>query len=592
MKSRIFTDGADLSRRRFVQGLVGGGTIAATGLWAPRLRAGNMPSGGRQVLRGTEFHLNIGYTRVNFTGRERLATTVNGQIPAPELRWREGDCVRLHVTNHLDEPTSIHWHGIILPYQMDGVPGLSFPGIAPGETFTYEFDVKQNGTYWYHSHSGFQEQTGMYGPLVIEPRNADPVAYDREHVVLLSDWTDEDPYRLFANLKAMPDYYNRQQRTVSDFFDDVARMGFAQAFEQRRMWGEMRMKSTDIADVTGVTYTYLMNGQPPAANWTGLFRPGERVRLRFINGSAMTFFDVRIPGLKMTVVQADGQNVEPVTVEEFRIGVAETYDVVVEPESDMAYTIYAQAMDRSGYACGTLAVREGLRAPVPALDPPLELSMEDAGMWDHAGHGEAHGSGHAMHQGHGGHHGHHGQSGSPDTLPAWREGWPEPPPLGPQMEMRVTRPRRLLDDPGIGLRDNGRRVLTYADLRALTPGPDPREPERDVVLHLSGNMERYIWGFDGEKFAQAEPLRFRYGERLRIVLVNNTMMTHPIHLHGLWSELETGDGEYRPFKHTVNVKPGEVLSYRVSADAIGNWAYHCHLLYHMEAGMFRKVVVS
>lgn len=568
-----------LSRRRFVQGLAGGGALAALGNWRAALAA---PAAAAE-LRGTEFHLEIGETPVNFTGAARIGTTVNGRLPAPVLRWREGDTVTLRVTNRLREQTSIHWHGILLPTDMDGVPGLSFPGIDPGQTFTYRFDVRQSGTYWYHSHSGFQEQTGLYGAIVIDPRRRDPIASDRDYTVLLSDWTDEDPMRLFNKLKIMPDYYNRIQPSVESLRAQARDQGWSAALSERLMWEQMRMNPSDLADVSGATYTFLTNGATPAGNWTGLFQPGERVRLRFINGSAMTYFDVRIPGLKMTVVAADGQDVRPVDVDEFRIGVAETYDVIVEPLDERAYTIFSQAMDRSGYARATLAPRAGMQAEVPALDRVQLLGMMDMGMAHDMG-----GGGHGAMPGmdHGGHGAGAGQGGMVEV----EHPYPAERGVGNSMLPDVVSTR--LDDPGVGLRGNGRRVLTYADLRSLREPEDDRAPSREIELHLTGTMERYMWSFNGVKFSDAKPIVLRYGERVRFVLVNDTMMTHPIHLHGLWSDLESPDGAFQVRKHTISLNPAQRLSYRVSADARGNWAYHCHLLYHMEAGMFRAVVVE
>jgi CopA family copper-resistance protein len=593
------------SRRTFVKGLAMGGVVAGLGVWNDTAWAQAGPRQQTRVLSGTDFELTFEETLVNFTGAPRIAHTVNGSLPAPVLRWKEGDTVTLRASNRLrDDDASIHWHGILLPANMDGVPGLSFDGIAPGETYVYRFQVRQSGTYWYHSHSAFQEQLGLYGALIIEPREPEPFRYDREHVVLLTDWTDEDPERLFARLKKKSDYYNFRQRTVGDFFRDVRTRGFHATVSERAAWGRMRMTPTDLADVSGHTYTYLMNGTAPAGNWTGLFRPGERVRLRFINGSSMTYFDVRIPGLKMTVVAADGQNVHPVTVEEFRIAVAETFDVVVEPGGQDAFTIFAQSMDRSGYARGTLAVREGLSAPVPEPDPRPLLTMADMGHGGmghdmsampaaagsaaraddpHAGHtmppqnpqpADPH-AGHAMGAG----------AGDMQAHPSTEEG-------NPLVDMQTMTPTSRLDDPGIGLRNNGRRVLTYADLRSLFEDPDGREPARTIELHLTGHMERFAWSFDGLKFSDAEPIRLTYGERLRIVLVNDTMMTHPIHLHGMWSDLESDRGAFHVRKHTIDMPPGTRRSYRVRADALGRWAYHCHLLFHMEAGMFREVRVD
>jgi CopA family copper-resistance protein len=588
-----FPPATDPSRRRFVQGIALGGVVAGFGLlrspnaWAAGGSASLLGSKHPNALSGTDFALDIAEAPVNFTGRARTATTINGGIPGPTLRWKEGTTVTLRVTNHLRTATSIHWHGILLPFQMDGVPGISFDGIAPGETFVYRFPVKQSGTYWYHSHSGFQEQVGMYGPIVIEAAGAERYSSDRDYVVMLNDWTDDDPDHIFATLKRQSDYYNFAEPTAPEFFHDVRELGLQKALAKRRMWNRMRMSPSDLSDVGGYAYTYLMNGNAPAGDWTGLFRPGEKIRLRFINGSAMTYFDVRIPGLKMTVIAADGQDVEPVPVDEFRIGVAEVYDVLVEPQEDRAYTVFAQSIDRTGYARGTLAPREGMQAEVPAMDPRQPLAMVDmmgAMAMDGGGHGAMQG------MDHGGMSGMSGMSGtSTDSMVKAHHARTE---YGPGVDMRVDMPRTNLDDPGVGLRDNGRRVLTYADLHTVGGPIDSREPSREIELHLTGNMNRYMWSFDGVKFADAKPVHFRYGERLRIVLVNDTMMPHPIHMHGMWSELENPDGQFQVRKHTVNVQPAQRVSYAVKADAMGRWAYHCHMLYHMEAGMFRELVVS
>ncbi len=581
-----------LTRRRFVQGLA----LAGTASIVPGLvrAAPGIPFAA--PLSGTTYQLTIARLPVNVTGQPATALAVNGGLPGPLLHWQEGDTVTLAVTNRSDALSSIHWHGMRVPADMDGVPGLSFRGIAPGETYTYRFPVRQSGTYWYHSHAGYQDQQGLSGPIIITPRDPDPIRSDREHVVMLTDWTDTDPDTVMSNLKFQSDYYDYHQRTLGTFASDLGQHGLGATVRDRLMWGRMRMSPTDIADVTGATYTFLVNGQPPAANWTGLFRPGERVRLRFINGSAMTFFDVRIPGLTMTVVAADGNAVEPVPVDEFRIGSAETFDVVVRPAADRAYTIFAQSEARNGYARGTLAPRPGMRAAVPAMDERPLRTMVDMGM----------GGGHGMQQG--------GRPGNGMRMagmtardpvgtdmgqmnPAQMRGAAparDPAPLhtGPEVNNVAMAPTHRLDDPGDGLNGSPRRVLTYAALRALRPGTDPRPPGREVLLHLTGNMERYIWGFNGKTFTEAEPIRLRLGERVRFRLINDTMMEHPIHLHGLWSELENGDGTCRPYKHTVVVKPGEELSYLVSADTPGHWAYHCHLAYHMSAGMSRTVIVA
>ncbi|MDD2106168.1 MULTISPECIES: copper resistance system multicopper oxidase [Pseudomonas] len=575
------------TRRSFVKGLAATGLLGGLGMWRTPVWAVTSP-GQPNVLSGTEFDLYIGELPVNITGTARTAMAINGSIPGPILRWREGDTVTLRVRNRLQQDTSIHWHGIILPANMDGVPGLSFHGIAPDGMYEYKFKVQQNGTYWYHSHSGFQEQVGVYGALVIDAKEPEPFTYDRDYVVMLSDWTDEDPARVLSKLKKQSDYYNYHKRTVGDFVNDVSEMGWSAAVADRKMWAEMKMSPTDLADVSGYTYTYLMNGQAPDGNWTGVFKPGEKIRLRFINGSAMTYFDVRIPGLKMTVVAADGQHVKPVAVDEFRIAVAETYDVIVEPESEQAYTIFAQSMDRTGYSRGTLAVREGLQAPVPAVDPRPIISMSDMGM-DHGDMaGMDHGSMAGMDHGNMAGMDHGDMAGTSAPM----QSHPDSETNNPLVDMQTMTPTPKLGDPGIGLRDNGRRVLTYADLRSTFPDPDGRAPGRTIELHLTGHMEKFAWSFDGIKFSDAEPLRLKYGERLRITLVNDTMMTHPIHLHGMWSDLEDENGNFMVRKHTIDMPPGSKRSYRVTADALGRWAYHCHLLFHMEMGMFREVRVD
>jgi CopA family copper-resistance protein len=610
------------SRRTFVKGLAATSLLGGLGFWRVPAWAAN-PASLAQELSGTEFELFIGETPVNITGAARTAMTINGTMPGPILRWREGDTVTLRVRNRLKEDTSIHWHGIILPANMDGVPGLSFHGIAPDGMYEYRFTVNQNGTYWYHSHSGLQEQVGVYGAIVIDAKAPEPFTYDREHVLMLTDWSDEQPEQIVAKLKKQSDYYNFHQRTVGDFINDVSDKGWDATVADRVMWAEMKMSPTDLADVSGYTYTYLLNGQSPNGNWTGLFKPGEKLRLRLINGSAMSYFDVRIPGLKMTVVAADGQYVKPVSVDELRIAVAETYDVIVEPTDAQAYTVFAQSMDRSGYARGTLAVREGLVAVVPELDPRPELLMSDMGMdhgsmagMDHGSmagtddsgmagmdHSKMAGMDHSQMQGmdHNSMAGmdngsmagmdHSSMAGMGSSTPAMQT-HPASEYNNPLVDMLTMQPTSKLDDPGIGLRNNGRKVLTYADLHSTFPDPDGRLPSRTIELHLTGHMERFAWSMDGIKFADAEPVRLKYGERLRITLVNDTMMTHPIHLHGMWSDLEDDNGNFMVRKHTIDIPPGSKRSYRVTADALGRWAYHCHLMYHMEMGMFREVRVD
>ena len=568
------------------------------------------------------------------------AVTVNGSLPAPLLRFRQGQDVELRVTNRLKERASIHWHGILLPNDMDGVPGVTFKGIDPGETFIYRFPLKQYGTYWYHSHSGAQEQLGLYGPFIVDPAELEPFSYVRDHVVILSDWTFSDPMRLLAKLKKQSNFSNLQQRTLGDFFNDVSANGFKRTWAERKEWGKMRMDPSDIADLTATNFTYLLNGRPAATPWTGTFRPGERVRLRFINAAATTHFDVRIPGLKMTVVQADGQHVKPVEVEEFRMGVAETYDVIVEPTEDRAYAVFAETTDRSGYALGTLAPRDGMMAQIPERRKRPLRTMADMGMGDMAMGESAKGkldaskteaakmdmpgmsaAEHAAITGakpaasaadkmagmagmnHGasattstpaspspqpsGHEGMAGMSGASSTpgMGAMKNEF------GPGNSMMAMSPMSRANDPGTGLGADDRRVLVYRDLVALDARAMP-EPEREIVMNVTGNMERFIWGFDGKKFSESEPIRLRFGERVRVTFINHTMMEHPLHLHGMFMELENGAEGLAPLKHTVNLKPGEKMSVLVTADAPGDWAFHCHLFYHMEAGMFRVFNVA
>jgi len=554
-----------------VHGLSAAAALAVAGLRPPRVLA---KTGPQAQLSGTDFNLEIAERPVNYTGRPSSATAVNGQVPAPLLRVRQGDTITLRVTNRLNEVSTIHWHGLILPPEMDGVPGISFPGIEPGATFTFRFTVRQSGTYWYHAHT-LHEQTGLYGAFIAEPRTPPSHSVQRDYAVVLSDWTDESPLQVFLNLKKMGSYYNFALPTAPDFLKDVSRAGIARALGRRQMWNRSRMNPTDYSDISAVTYTYLMNGESPSGNWTGIARAGERVRLRFIGAGTATFFDVRIPGLKLTVVSTDGQDVEPVEVDEFRIGPGETYDVIVQMPNDEAYTIFAQSMDRTGFARGTLAPSIGMEAAVPQPDAPLWLTETDmmgamtmAPMVDGGGH-----SG-------------HGTSAQARKANHARTEY------GPSVDMRVDYPRANLDDPGVNLRGNGRRVLTYADLRTIGGPLDQRTPEREIELHLTGNMERFRWSIDGLTLNEAKPIRFRADERLRITLVNDTTMTHPMHLHGMWSELESEHGDFQARKHTVSVQPAQRVSFAVTADAPGRWAFHCHLLYHMAAGMFREVVVA
>jgi CopA family copper-resistance protein len=534
------------------------------------------------------YDLAVDKKTVNLTGRERTAIVANGSLPAPTLRWREGEEVALRVTNRLGEPTSIHWHGIVLPYAMDGVPGISFPGIPPGETFTYRFKLRQSGTYWYHGHSAMQEQVGLLGAIVIEPAAGETQVHDRDYTAILSDWTDESPHRVLSKLKKQSDYYNFQKRTAFDFLRDLSDRGFKETMADRLAWGEMRMDPTDIADVTGYTYTFLVNGQSPEANWTALFKPGERIRLRFVNAAAMTHFDVRIPGLKMRVIQADGQNVEPREVDEFRIATAETYDVVVEPGEPQAYAVFAEAMDRSGYAAATLAPRRGMRAEIPPLRPRSLVSLAEMASAHGMDHGSAAERPHAAmrhppeqrqtssHEGH-------------DMMGMDPAGMSE---MDHQESPHAGHEGHVVAEHSQHHAGAGHRTLSYADLESAEKHQGWREPDREIVLRLTGTMNRYIWSIDGKKYSEAEPIRLRYGERVRFTYINQTMMNHPLHLHGLWQELDNGKGPFNPRKHVVNVRPGETVHVDVPADAPGAWAFHCHLMYHMETGMFRRILVE
>ncbi|WP_418610861.1 copper resistance system multicopper oxidase [Gluconobacter cerinus] len=588
-----------LTRRRFVTSLGAGACLSALPHKAQastRASTGLLPSTPSNI-----WDLKVSRTHISLDGKSMHAPSIGGTVPGPILRWKQGETVTLNVSNALDETTSIHWHGIRVPSNMDGVPGLSFAGIPPGETFSYRFRLHQSGTYWYHSHSNMQEAMGLYGAIVIDPIRPDPNACDRDYVIFLGEWTDVMPHDIVSNLKMQDDYYVFRQRTAASFPKEARDAGSAMAaLKDRLAWSRMNMAATDIADVSGAIYTYTLNGNAPDMNWNGLFRPGERVRLRFINGATMTLFDVRIPGLEMLVVQADGNDVEPVPVDEFRIGVAETYDVIVQPKEDRAYTIFAQSEDRTGFARGTLAPRSGMRGLIPPMDPRPVRTMVDMGMgnmkpgesMDHmAMPGMDHGTdmknmpGMDMSHMDMSHMGHM-------SMPKMEIDDPGPPPINVENQNVAMMPIDRTNSPGDGLENNGRRVLNYGQLRATRPGADRRPPSREIILHLTGNMDRYIWGFNGRKFSESGPIRLKKGERVRFTLINDTMMEHPIHLHGLWSELENGQGDYRPYKHTIISQPGSRMSYLVTADIPGMWAYHCHLLYHMDLGMFRTVVVS
>ncbi len=556
--------GTAFDRRRFLQSLavLGGGATLAGLLpaWA-RAAQGADPGRAPPALSGDEIKLTIGHTPITVDGANAHAVTINGTVPGPLIRLKQGQHVRLSVTNTLDEETSIHWHGLLVPFQMDGVPGVSFPGIKPGETFVYEFHVRQSGTYWYHSHSGLQEQMGHYGPIIIDPAGEDPVAFDREHVVVLSDFSQLHPHQIFKKLKQQSGVFNYQRQTIAGLL-----AGRDQTLAERLDWAKMLMDPTDISDVTGAAYTFLVNGHGPKDNWTALFSPGERVRLRFINAAAQSVFNVRIPGLRMTVVAADGQHVRPVEVDEFQIGNAETYDVIVQPTQDKAFTIVSESVDRSGLGRATLAPRPGMSAEVPPLRERPLTTMRDMGM-DMGGmdHGSAGGMDMSMR--------------NPDNAPRVK--------LGPGVQMIAPMPMDRTAEPGQGLESVGHRVLVYRDLAALEPNADTRAPARSMEIHLTGNMERFMWGFDGHKFSdRPPPYAFRTGERVRVTLVNDTMMAHPIHLHGHFFELTFGPAGHLPRKHTVIVLPGGRVTFDFTAER-GDWAFHCHMLYHMHAGMFQ-----
>ncbi len=599
-----------ISRRLLLKHAAALGLLAAVERLVPAYASMSAADAGSQIaLSGHVIDLTIGEQLFLLDGRTGTAMTINGTIPGPVIRLKEGQQVTLRIINRLEESTSIHWHGLLLPPEMDGVPGVSFAGIEPGTTFTYQFPIRQNGTYWYHSHSGLQEQSGIYGPMIIDPIEPEPFRYERDYVVMLSDWSFESPEALLSNLKKQGGYYNFQKRTAGEFLTDAGRMGFWPTLQNYLGWDGMRMDPTDFADVTGYSFTYLMNGLSPTGDWTGLFRPGEQVRLRLINAAGMTFYDVRIPGLTMTVVQVDGQNVQPVVVDELRMGPAETYDVIVHPIEERAYTIFAETMDRSGYARGTLAPRTGMAAAIPERRPRPLRTMDDMGMNMEAREdlnpsgemADMKPSGNNPHRQHDpGTLSTHGQHTMPDTDDQGHSKRPGSGPVkhgpdhhGPGNQAVAEYSQNRMGEPGRGLEDSGRRVLLYTDLKSLALYPDQREPEREIEIHLTGQMNRYMWSFDGMTYSEAnEPIRFRYGERVRLMFVNDTMMEHPIHLHGMWMHVENGAGAYLPRKHTVVVKPAERLSVAVTADAPGRWAFHCHLLLHMEAGMFRVVEVS
>ena len=613
--SRLGHHMKSFDRRQLLCGATAGGVAIGLSPFFPAWAQSATPGlrSDLPTVSGQDIKLSIGHGMLPVDGRPGHAVTINGTVPGPLIRLKEGQTVRLSVENQLDEDTSIHWHGVLVPAKFDGVPGVSFPGIKPGATFVYEFPIKQSGTYWYHSHSGLQEQEGHYGPIVIDPIGEDPIQSDREHVIVLSDFSYLHPHAIMQRMKKQSGVYNFQQETVAGLL-----AGRDQTLQERIEWAKMRMDPTDISDMTGAIYTFLINGHGPADNWTGLFKPGERVRLRFINAAAQTIFDIRIPGMKMTVVAADGQNVRPVEVDEFQIGNAETYDVIIQPTEDKAFTLVAEAVDRSGMGRATLAPRPGMTAPVPLLRERPLASMKDMGMDMSAmnmggmkmGDTKSAAGDGAM-AGMAGTSSMPGVGSTPGMAPprqrgsdimgdmggmkmSMRDGENAPQvKMGPGVQTVAPIPIDRTGEPGQGLESVEHRVLVYQDLIALLPNPDTRAPSRAMDIHLTGNMERFIWGFDGEKFSEktTKPYPFRKDERVRVTLINDTMMTHPIHLHGHFFELAQGPAGYMPRKHTVNVLPGGKVSFDLTADAPGDWAFHCHMLYHMHAGMFRVVTV-
>jgi len=590
-----------MTRRRFLQTIslapLGLSLMSVQSVWAESpitQRAGEFSELNATNPGGIDLYLE--YKDLFVGGKLGRAIAINGSIPGPVIRMQEGKEALIRVHNRLPESTSLHWHGILLPFNMDGVPGISYPGIAAGETFTYRYTVRQNGTYWYHSHTGLQEQLGHYGQLILEPADPDPVEYDVEHSIVLSDWTFEEPHHVLWKLKTIEGYYNFQRPTLANISDQMkaTNLSALEVINKRLKWDRMRMDPTDIADITGITYTYLMNGKAAHENPTLIAKPGQRVRLRIVNASTQTYYDFRIPGLSMTVVNADGQNIKPVETDEFRIAVAETYDVIVTLPQDKAYTLFAETMDRSGFARGTLSPRQGLSAEVPAQRRRPMLTMADMGMIMHGDMGDMSGKKNDAMQRDISHYDSSNEQGKelPTTnlIQRIKHGSDE---HGPASITMAKTAYRRLDYPGAGLGEDGWRVLTYSQLRILHTPENRRPPTREFDLHLTGNMNKFIWGFDGKKFSESDMIRFQYGERLRINMINDTMMSHPIHLHGMWMDLYAGADDYgdNPRKHTVNVHPAELLTVDITADAPGQWAFHCHLLYHMEAGMFRTVAV-
>jgi len=554
-----------------------------------------------------EYDLTIAEQTVNITGKPVERITVNGKFVAPLLEFEEGDEAVIRVHNKLkNQDSSIHWHGLLLPGIMDGVPGFNkFNGIAPNKTYEYKFKVRQNGTYWYHSHSKGQEQDGLYGAFVIYPKDKTPLTAaektDKDYVVLLSDFHNSTSDQIMKNIKKEADYYQNRRETVFDVLKQVKRDGLKATWQDRSMWNQMRMLKTDMSDVTG--YTFLMNGKTPQQNWTGNFKAGEKVRLRFINASAMSFFDVRIPNLKMTVVSADGQPVKPVPVDEFRIGTAETYDVIVEPKQ-AHYQIEAESIDRTGFSVGTLheesspAVKQ-IEMPKPR--PRSLLTMEDMGM--NHDMSSMKGMNHDMSSMKGMD---HDMSSMKDmnhdmsSMKGMNHDMSSMKGMDHDMPMNSATVKAASDK-----NDNtvfgwanastpeGNKALQYSDLQSLDPQKDTRAAEREIEIRLGGNMERYIWTINGKKFNEADPLVVKYGERIRLKFVNDSMMAHPMHLHGMFMQLENGqDPSNMPNKHTVIVPPGKTITTLLTADELGEWAIHCHLLYHMSAGMMNKLIVA
>lgn len=589
-----------------------------------------------------EYHLTIAQEDVRIRDNTAGAMTINGQIPGPTLYFEKGDTARIHVTNEMNAATSIHWHGLLVPPSMDGVPFVTQVPIQPGATFVYEFPIRQTGTYWYHSHSELQEQSGLYGSIVIDD-GRHPV--DRAYVVLLSDWTTEDPHEVLRTLKRGSHWYALEKGASQSIFG-AAKAGRLGDYFSREL---QRMPPMDIADVA---YDYfLSNGRPETALAA---EAGEKVRLRVINGSATTYFHLNFSGGPMTIISADGQRVEPVKEDLFLIGVAETYDVLVTLPERGAYELRATAHDGSGVTSTWLGQGEkhpartiprpdlyepmahGDAGSVLALTPAAAMGMSDArveaGAFDHPGTGHGghdmglgempaarehpgqHGGGGSMARGMPDHHG-HGVAHKPehDAMPresspsahvhgqmpaAEHVGHEQMPAAGAHVSAARPFSHRfglleadVASRPELASEGGKERPSTpYARLKAAEPTDPPAgAPVREIRLTLDGDMQRYTWFIDNQPVSEADTIRVREGEVVRFILINRTMMHHPMHLHGHFFRVINGQGDRAPLKHTVDVAPMATTVIEFYTDEIGDWLFHCHLLYHMKSGMTRLV---